>query len=108
MPDLPADLADLERRLAARSRPSPPAGLRERVVAAARRETGGGAGPYVSGLAAAVLIGAALSLAVAPRLHGRAADGEEKSLNASAQRLRQLDPELSADEARGQALLLQA
>ena len=35
---LPPDLLALERELAARQRPGPPAGLRARVLAAARRE----------------------------------------------------------------------
>jgi hypothetical protein len=110
--ELPDDLAELERRLAGRPRPEPDAALRRRVVGSVRdelerdRRRFAGAWRYAAALAAAVLLGANLSLGVAVSADWRR-DEAGDDIGTTVARLRQLDPELTEDEARRQALLLQ-
>jgi hypothetical protein len=109
-PDLPPDLAELERRLAARPRVEPPAGLGPRVRDAARvalrpRPADGGWRSWAA-LAAAVLIGLNLSMSVAGSTDWRlTAAVEPEQVNATADRLRAAAPDLSERELRRQALL---
>jgi hypothetical protein len=67
-PELPADLAELEARLERRARPDPPAGLRERVLAAVRREgrvDAGGFWRFAAAVAAAAVLLINLSMSAA-------------------------------------------
>jgi hypothetical protein len=108
--DLPPDLAELERRLADRRPPVPPADLRRRVLAAVRRASGEGEGGFlrfVASVAAAALLAVNLSMSVANNTdwHLRGAPGPDE---AGADSVRELVPELSEREARRQAVLLRA
>ncbi len=110
-PPLPDDLADLERRLAGRPRPDPPAELRSRVLSAvgrARRPPDFGLGWFAAAAAVLALLAINLSMSVANgarrRLGGELSPYE---IAASADRLHEVLPELSAQEARRQALLLE-
>ena len=112
-PELPSDLADLERRLADRPRAGPPAGLGPRVLDATR--TAQRPRPTVTSwrswaaLAAAVLVGVNLSMSVAANADWQlTADVEPEQVDATADRLRAAAPELSERELRRQALLYRA
>ncbi len=113
--ELPDDLADLERRLAARPRAQPDAALRQRVLASMRDAAQGerrrwpnGAWRFAAGLAAAVVLGAYLSMSAAHSRDEPHGDEDCGELVAATKRLQQLDPDLTEHEARRQALLLQA
>jgi len=110
--DLPPDLAALERELMARDRPSPPSALRQRVLDGVRRDHRRPprlpAWQFAAAVAAALLLGINLSVSVANNLSGHLADGLDKErLDAEAERLRGLVPELSDQEVYRQALLAQ-
>ena len=110
---LPSDLADLERRLAGRSTPAEPAGLRGRVLRAVADELRARRASrwwvFAGQAAAVVLLGINLAFSAAQVTiirPARAAGGE--SIELAAGRIREALPELSAREARRQALLLRA
>jgi hypothetical protein len=113
-PQLPDDLANLEGQLASRSQLEPSAGLRDRVLAAVRRElrrppkTAPGMGDwrFAAALAAAVLLWANLSLSVTlDSSWGRTGAPETGRLDAAVAAARRLLPELSEREAYRQAVL---
>lgn len=68
-PDLPPDLAELERHLERLHRQGPPAGLRERVLSAVRRDArpdgGGGFWRFAAAVAAAAVLLINLSMSAA-------------------------------------------
>jgi hypothetical protein len=67
-PELPADLAELETRLERLARNDPPAGLRERVLAAVRRDgrvDAGGFWRFAAAVAAAAVLLINLSMSAA-------------------------------------------
>src|SRR5688572_14666561 len=111
-PDLPPDLAALERELAARDRPGPSAPLRGRVLAAVARELRrGGRRPAwrPAWAAAAALLWANFSMSVANNTDWRLAGGPDGArLEATAGRIRALAPELPEREIYRQALAAQA
>ena len=110
MPDerLPAELEQIERRLASRARGiAPPPRLRSRVIGAVRGELR--AGPrvrngwwqFAAALAAMVLLGLNMALASAPSEASDARVGRTKAAtNVFTQRLRELLPELREEELR--------
>ena len=111
MSELPDNLADLERHLAARPFAEPNAALRQRVLTSVRGELASETKSrwrYAATLAAAVLLGANLSLSAALNGSWPHDSFNADDLDATAARLRQLDSEMSEQEARRQALLLQA
>ena len=110
-PELSPELAHLERRLATRSRIEPPPNLGPRVLAATqialRRETG--TWRAWAAMAAAVLLGINLSMSVAADTSwnlGPTAD--PGAVEAVADRLRALSPDLPEDEIRRLMLLTKA
>lgn len=112
-PELPPDLAALERRLADRPRVAPSAGLGPRVLDAARmaQRPRPAAASWRSwaALATAVLVGVNLSMSVAGNADWRlTADVEPEHIAATADRLRAAAPELPERELRRQALLVRA
>ena len=112
-PDLPADLAELERRLADRPRVGPSGGLGPRVLGAARLvlrpRPAAASWRSWAALAAAVLVGVNLSMSVAANADWQlTADVEPEQIDATADRLRAAAPELSERELRRQALLYRA
>jgi hypothetical protein len=103
--------ADLERLLAERPSPDPPAGLRLRVLAAARRELA--RPPAVwrpwAVAAAAVLLGINLSMSLSADTDWHlAADVDPRQAAAMTSQLRTLAPDLPESELRRQALLARA
>jgi hypothetical protein len=114
LPELPDDLAELERRLAGRSRAEPGPGCRGRLLTAVRRElrrtpAGPGAWRVAAALAAAVLFGANLALSVANNTSWHPAPGDGNAgLGAGAGRVRRLFPDMPEREVYRHALLLQA
>ena len=111
MSDLSDDLVDLERELAARAQPEPSTTLRPRVLAAIRHELereSNGIWRYAAALAAVVLVGANLSLSAALDMGWPRDAIDAHNLAATAAQLRELDSAMSEQEARRQALLLQA
>ena len=114
LPELPDDLAELERRLAGRSGAEPGPGCRGRVLDAVRRElgrnrAGSGAWRVAAGLAAAVLFGANLALSVANDTPWHSAPGNgTANLEAGAGQVRRLFPDMPEREVYRHALLLQA
>jgi hypothetical protein len=111
-PDLPPDLAALERELAALGQPGPPA-LRPRVLAAVgrelRRDGRRPAWRFAAATAAAVLLWVNLSMSVANNTDWRLAPATEPGqIAATADRLRELAPDLPDAELRRQALLARA
>ena len=112
---LPDDLAALERQLAERQKPHPPAHLRDRVLATVASELarlphaeGIGWG-WVVGIAAAVLIGINFSASVVNNMDWHFADRLRRDdIAATARQVQQLVPEMSRGEAFRQALLLRA
>src|SRR5262249_19274771 len=109
-PELPPDLAALERRLAERPRAEPSADLRPRLLAATRaalrhrpvdarwRSWGG--------LAAAVLVGINLSMSLAADTDWQLAPGVDPGeVAATLSRLQAAAPDLPEPELRRQALL---
>jgi hypothetical protein len=116
-PDLPDDLAALERELAARPRPAPSEGLRERVLAAARRELSAppapgrrlGAWEFALAAAAAFILVLNLSMSAANDMDWRLRGGLDREAVASvAEEIGRLAPELPPQEARREALVLVA
>ena len=112
-PELPSDLADLERRLADRPRAEPSAGLGPRVLGAARLvlrpRPAAASWRSWAALAAAVLVGVNLSMSVAGSADWRlTASVEPEQVTATADRLRAAAPELPERELRRQALLHRA
>ena len=114
---LPDDLAALERRLAERIPAATPTGLRERVLAAVRREL-----PthdqgnhrrlgwrWLAGSAAAVLVALNFSNSIVNNMDWRLTECiETVEIAAAVQRVHALAPELSPQDARRHALLLRA
>ena len=112
-PELPSDLADLERRLADRPRAEPSAGLGPRVLGAARLvlrpRPAAASWRSWAALAAAVLVGVNLSMSVAANADWQlTADVEPEQIDATTDQLRAAAPELSERELRRQALLYRA
>jgi hypothetical protein len=116
-PQLPDDLANLQRQLTSQSQLEPGAGLRDRVLAAVGRElrrppeTAPGMGDwrFVAALAAAVLLWANLSMSVTlDSSGGRPGAPEPGRLDAAVAEARRLLPELSEREAYRQAVLARA
>ena len=113
---LPADLAALERQLAERGRTTPPE-LRQRVLAAIRREFNardcGNRRPlrwqWLAASAAAVLVAINFAASVINNMDWRLAEGVVSGeIAAAIQRVQALAPELSPHEVRRQSLLLRA
>jgi hypothetical protein len=110
-PELPPDLAELERLLSRRRRPAPPADLRQRVLAAVRRASAGevaGFWRFAAGVAAAALLAINLSMSAAGNTDWHLAGEPAPDCAASADRIHEVLPELSEREARRQAVLLRA
>lgn len=117
-PDLPDDLAALERELSARLRPAPSEALRGRVLAAARRELSAppasgrrrlGAWEFALAAAAAFILVLNLSISAANDMDWRLCGGLDREAVASAAReISKLAPELPPQEARREALILVA
>jgi hypothetical protein len=108
-PELPPDLAALERRLIDRPRIEPSPQLAGRVSAASRtaldRRAAGGWRPW-AGAAAALLFGVNLSMSLAAQADWRLTPGPEAGRLADRlNRLRELAPDLPEPELRRQALL---
>ena len=111
--DLPPDLHELERDLAGRPRPVPPAALRQRVIGCVRaelRRNGSRNGwTFAAGVAAAVLVWVNLSLsATLATDFGPQPDRPRRPVEKVAAEIQRLLPGLSDEEARRQAILLQA
>jgi hypothetical protein len=113
-PDLPPDLAALERLLEARPSPPHDPDLRRRVLEAVAGELAdeGRAGPgsfwrFAAGVAAAVLLACNLAVSVAHDTDWRL-DAPPPPEDDTAGRIAGLLPELSEPEAQRQALLLRA
>ena len=114
LPELPDDLAKLERQLAGRPRSQPEPGLRDRILDAVRRELRPNAARvatwhWAAALAAAMLFGANLAMSVAndtswhfaPRIGAASVETE-------ARQVRRLFPDMPEQEVYRHALLLQA
>jgi hypothetical protein len=114
LPELPDDLAELERRLAGRPGAGPGPGCRGRVLDAVRRElrwepAAFGAWRVAAALAAAVLFAANLALSVANDASWHPAPGNGAAdLEAGAGRVRRLFPDMPEREVYRHALLLRA
>ena len=110
--DLPPELDALEQELYAHARPGPEPALRQRVLAAVRRELGRGARrPWhlAAASAAATLLWINFSMSIANDMSWPLAGGlDGERLETTAARIRALAPELSEREARRQALVAQA
>jgi hypothetical protein len=114
--ELPPDLAALERRLADRPRIEPSPGFGPRLLAACRAALGRRAAPvpaagwrFWAGAAAALLLGINLSMSVAADTDWHLLPGAEPGqVAATADRLRELAPDLPEAELRRQALLARA
>ncbi len=110
---LPAELQQLERELAGRPRPVPPAELRRRVIDGARaelRRNGSRNGwTFAAAVAAAVVVWINLSMsATLGTDYGPGPDTAGPPVDKVAAQIRQLLPELSQRDALRQAVLLQA
>ena len=110
---LPTDLRQLERELAGRPRPGPPAELRRRVIDGARvelRRNGSRNGwPLAAAVAAAVVVWINLSMsATLGTDYGPGPDTAGPPAGKVAAQIRQLLPELSENDALLQAVLLQS
>ena len=110
---LPADLQQLERDLAGRPRPDPPAELRQRVIQGVRAELqGNGSGnrwTFAAGVAAAVVVWVNLSMsATLATDYGSRPTSPRLQVDKLAEQIQQLLPELSEHEALRQAGLMQA
>src|SRR5439155_4379635 len=111
-PDLPPDLAALERRLSGRPRIEPSPEFAARVLAASRaalaRRPGAG-WRYWGSVAAAVLFGVNLSMSLAADADWDLLPGlDPAEVAATADRLRAQAPDLPESEIRRQALLARA
>jgi hypothetical protein len=115
--DLPPELKSLEQRLAARSRPQPPADFRPRVLAAVRRELAaqptftrwGGFWQYAAAAAAGLLLVLNLLMSMGNRsdiLVSRAANGVD--VQQAAARICELVPFIALEDAKREALVLRA
>ena len=116
--DLPPDLKELERCLAARSRPQPPPDLRQRVLATVRHELGaqpahtrrGWAGFWQYAAAAAgLLLVLNLAMSMGNRSDfpaSRTANGAD--IQQAAARICELVPFITPEEAAREALVLRA
>jgi len=117
--DLPPDLKELERRLAARSRAQPPADLRQRILAAMRRElaTQPAAAQrkwrrtwqYAAATAAGILLVLNLAMSMDNRSNfpaSRAANGVD--VQQAAARICELVPTITPEEAIREAFVLRA
>jgi len=116
-PDLPADLADVERRLRAGRGPAPSSAHRARVLAAvgdalAARRLPWFRRPVVwqtAAAAAVVVLWANVAVSTLGRPFAFPSDaGNGQALRAGAVAIRTVAPQLSEEEARRQALLLRA
>lgn len=116
--ELPEELAAIERQLAARTRPQPSEALRGRVMAAVRRELRTSPAParrpltaWNCALAAAAAVILLLNLSVMSTNSAVFAihpSGDGADTLATAEALRRLVPEMSEEQALGQAVLLRA
>ncbi len=115
-PELPSDLAALEHQLAGRSRPEPTAGFHQRLLARIGQELNqrdGRLAPtstwrFVATIAAAALLWINFSMSVANNMDWHFVGRIDRArLDATAERIRELFPELPAREAFRQALLAQ-
>ena len=117
--DLPPELKSLEQRLAARSRPQPPAGLRPRVLAAVRHELAAqpartrwgrsGSWQYAAAAAAGILLVLNLLMSMGNRNDfpaSRAANGAD--IQQAAARICELVPFITPEDAKREALVLRA
>ena len=114
--DLPDDLSDLELELTRRRQP-PPAGLRNRVMAAVVRELNrpalgerrAGMWQFAAAVAAAMLLAVNLSMSVANNTEwGPARQIDQQKVAALARRIGGLAPQLPEREPVRQAWLLQS
>jgi len=116
LPDLPEDLAAVERELAARPRPAPSETLRQRVLAAARRELSSPAAPerrrlgtweFAVAAAAAFVLVLNLSMSAAnDTTWNPPAALDRDAVTSAAEQIGRLVPELAPQEARREALIL--
>jgi hypothetical protein len=112
---LPPELVELERELASRPQPTPPAELRARVLDAVGRErptprpepARDGFARFAAATAAAMLLAVNLSASLANDTDWRPRPAAT-DLGEVADRLRALDPDMPDREARRQALVLRA
>lgn len=116
--DLPHELAELERQLAAAARVEPPAALRDRILTSIRRPPEGpvagatqsmaGWWQFAAAAAAVVLVWGNLSLFGAMHTWDLRERAEPRNVALLATRLREQFPELTERQAVSQALLLRA
>lgn len=117
-PDLPEDLAALERELASRPRPAPSDALRQRILAAARRELAARPAPerrrlgtweFAMAAAAAFILLLNLSISAANNMSWRLCGGlDREAVAGAAEEIRRLAPDLPPQEIRREALILVA
>jgi hypothetical protein len=116
-PDLPEDLASLERELAARPRPRPSDDMRDRVLSGMEANLTGAHAPvrrrmgpweFALAAAAAILIWANLSMSAVNRMDWEADGRFRNGIETAVALVQELVPELSEAEARRQVLLLKA
>jgi hypothetical protein len=110
MSELPDDLADLERRLAARTQSQLNATLRQQVLASVRNELSRETNSiwrFAAALAATVLLGTYLSMSAALCMDWGRGEEESGEIEATIQQLQRLDPAMSEHEARRQVLMWQ-
>jgi hypothetical protein len=114
--ELPDDLAELERELAARRAPEPLTGFRPHLLAAVaeelnRFEDGNNSRRFwrfAAVVAAALLLGINLSLSVVNDMDWHLTGGvDPERIAATATKLHELEPDLPEQEAYRQALVLQ-
>ena len=118
LPDLPEDLAALERELASRRRPAPSDALRQRILAAARRELAArpaperrrlGAWEFALAAAAAFILLLNLSISAANNMSWRLCGGlDREAVAGAAEQISRLAPDLPPQEIRREALILVA
>jgi len=111
--ELPPDLKQLERELAERPRAEPPPDLRRRVLGGARvqlrRELRQGWWAFAASAAAAAVLIVNVSISAVQATDFDLYNGaRSKQIAEAAQQIRQALPEISEEEARRQAVLLNA
>jgi hypothetical protein len=117
-PDLPEDLKAIERDLAARPRPAPSEALRQRILAAARRDLSSPAAPeqrrlgtweFALAAAAVALLVTNLAMSAANDMTwSRRPALDRNAVAAAAEEISRLAPQLAPQEARREALILVA
>jgi hypothetical protein len=110
---LPPELRRLEQELATRSRGQPSAQLKERCLGSLRielrRQQASSRWAFAVGTAATVLVGLNLSLSASQATdYGLRPGGRQQSVNGTTEEIRRVLPDIPAQEAKRQALLLQA